>query len=308
MQRKARGKNSSLKKFIVADRYDGMELDTYVKTVMGVSARQRQKLFYSKGVYINGTSAHTRRLLKAGDMVAIRQFKDTSYGVIAQEGPVEVLYEDEQLIVLNKPAGMLVHPAGRTTEGTLANYLAGYFRQQKKVITIRAIHRLDRDTTGCVVFAKSGEMQTRLEQMLSEGKIHREYLAVICGDGGRLAEEMPEGRIDLPIGKDIFSPNRRVVRKDGQQAITHFRVEKAASDMSLLSLWLETGRTHQIRVHLAHCHYPVLGDKMYGRASRLLGRQALHAVALELVHPVTGDKIRVVAPMPEDFAAIVERI
>ncbi len=308
MQRKARGKNSSLKKFIVADRYDGMELDTYVKTVMGVSARQRQKLFYSKGVYVNGTSAHTRRLLKAGDMVAIRQFKDTSYGVIAQEGPLEVLYEDEQLIVLNKPAGMLVHPAGRTTEGTLANYLAGYFRQQKKVITIRAIHRLDRDTTGCVVFAKSGEMQTRLEQMLSEGKIHREYLAVICGDGGRLAKEMPEGRIDLPIGKDIFSPNRRVVRKDGQQAITHFRVEKAASDMSLLSLWLETGRTHQIRVHLAHCHYPVLGDKMYGRASRLLGRQALHAAALELVHPVTGEKIRIFAPMPEDFAVIVERI
>lgn len=308
MQRKARGKNSSLKKFIVADRYDGMELDTYVKTVMGVSARQRQKLFYSKGVYVNGTSAHTRRLLKAGDMVAIRQFKDTSYGVIAQEGPLEVLYEDEQLIVLNKPAGMLVHPAGRTTEGTLANYLAGYFRQQKKVITIRAIHRLDRDTTGCVVFAKSGEMQTRLEQMLSEGKIHREYLAVICGDGGRLVEEMPEGRIDLPIGKDIFSPNRRVVRKDGQQAITHFRVEKAASDMSLLSLWLETGRTHQIRVHLAHCHYPVLGDKMYGKASRLLGRQALHAAALELVHPVTGEKIRIFAPMPEDFAVIVERI
>ncbi len=308
MQRKARGKNSSLKKFIVADRYDGMELDTYVKDVMGVSARQRQKLFYSKGVYVNGSSAHTRRLLKAGDMVAIRQFKDNSYGVAAQDGPVEVLYEDEQLIVLNKPAGMLVHPAGRTTEGTLANYLAGYFRSQKKVITIRAIHRLDRDTTGCVVFAKSGEMQTRLEQMLSGGKIHRQYLAVVCGDGSRLAEEMPEGRIDMPIARDMFSPNRRVVSQDGQRAVTHFHVEKASPAMSLLSLWLETGRTHQIRVHLAHCHYPVLGDKMYGRGSRLLGRQALHAATLELVHPVSGDKIRVEAPMPGDLASIVERI
>ena len=308
MQRKARGKNSSLKKFIVADRYDGMELDTYVKDVMGVSARQRQKLFYSKGVYVNGSSAHTRRLLKAGDMVAIRQFKDTSYGVTAQDGPVEVLYEDEQLIVLNKPAGMLVHPAGRTTEGTLANYLAGYFRSQKKVITIRAIHRLDRDTTGCVVFAKSGDMQTKLEQMLSEGKIHRQYLAVVCGDGRRLAEEMPEGRIDMPIARDMFSPNRRVVSQDGQRAVTHFRVEKASAEMSLLRLWLETGRTHQIRVHLAHCHYPVLGDKMYGRASRLLGRQALHAAALELVHPVSGENIRIEAPMPGDLASIVERI
>ena len=308
MQRKARGKNSSLKKFIVADRYDGMELGIYVKTVMGVSARQRQKLFYSKGVYVNGSSAHTGRLLKAGDMVAIRQFKDSSYGVLVQEGPVKILYEDEQLIVLNKPAGMLVHPAGRTANGTLANYLAGYFSSRKKIITVRAIHRLDRDTTGCVVFAKTAKMQTRLEQMLSEGKIHREYLAVICGDGNRLAEELPEGRIDLPIGKDISSPNRRVVTRNGQRAVTHFRVERASAQLSLLSLWLETGRTHQIRVHLAHCHYPVLGDRMYGSSSRILGRQALHAAAVELVHPVSGEKIRVEAPMPGDLADIVERI
>lgn len=308
MQRKSKGKNSSLRKYIVADRYEGMELDAYVKDVMGVSARQRQKLFYSKGVYVNGTSAHTRRLLKAGDMVAVRQFKDTSYGVVPQAGPVDVLYEDADIIVVNKATGMLVHPAGRTTEGTLANYLAGYFKSQGTVVTIRAIHRLDRDTTGCVLFAKSGAVQAKLEKMLAEGKVHREYWAVVCGDARGLAEEYPQGRIELPIGRDAFSPNRRVVCQDGQQAITHFLVKKASEQLSLLELRLETGRTHQIRVHLSHCRYPVLGDRMYGRASRLIGRQALHAAILELVHPVSGEEIRVEAPMPEELASIVERI
>ena len=140
MKGKRREKNSSLKKYIVAARYDGMELEQYLKEVMSVSARQRQKLFFSRGVYVNGSSAHTKRLLKAGDMVAIRQFKDTGYGVVPEEGAVEVLYEDNEVIVLNKPAGMLVHPAGQTGSGTLANYLAHYFKVKGQMVTIRPLH------------------------------------------------------------------------------------------------------------------------------------------------------------------------
>lgn len=308
MQRKAKERNSSLKKYIVADRYDGMVLEDYVKNIMLVSARQRQKLFFSKGVYVNGISAHTKRTVKAGDMVAVRQFKDSSYGVAPEEGEVQVLYEDRDVIVLNKPAGMVVHPAGHTKSGTLANYLAYYFKSRGELVTIRAIHRLDRDTTGCVLFAKSGAVQTKLEAMLSEGKLHRCYQAVICGLGSSLQAKYPEGVIDLPIGKSPLQPNRRVIAEDGQQAVTHFRILQEGASCSLLSLQLATGRTHQIRVHLAHCGYPVLGDRMYGRGSSLIKRQALHAAALEFVHPVTGELISVQAPQPEDFKKIVEEI
>ena len=308
MQKKGKAKNSSLKKYIVADRYDGMALEEYLKTVMEVSARQRQKLFFSRGVYVNGVSAHTKRALKAGDMVAIRQFKDTSYGVTPEEGNLDIIYEDNDVIVVNKPAGILVHPAGRTESGTLANYLAGYFKQKKQIVTIRPVHRLDRDTTGCVLFAKSGKLQTNLEKMLAEGKIHRSYEAVIVGAGSKLAEEWPQGIIEAPIAKDVFRPNRRVVALGGQRAVTHFQVLKEGQSFSLLSLWLETGRTHQIRVHLAHSGYPVVGDKMYGRADKSLGRQALHAAALEFIHPLTGEKLKLRAKRPEDFQHLVDNI
>ena len=308
MQKKGKAKNSSLKKYIVADRYDGMALEEYLKTVMEVSARQRQKLFFSRGVYVNGVSAHTKRILKAGDMVAIRQFKDTSYGVTPEEGNLDIIYEDNDVIVVNKPAGILVHPAGHTESGTLANYLAGYFKQKKQIVTIRPVHRLDRDTTGCVLFAKSGKLQTTLEKMLAEGKIHRSYEAVIVGAGSKLAEECPQGIIEAPIAKDVFRPNRRVVALGGQRAVTHFQVLKEGQSFSLLSLWLETGRTHQIRVHLAHSGYPVVGDKMYGRADKSLGRQALHAAALEFIHPLTGEKLKLRAKRPEDFQHLVDNI
>lgn len=308
MQKKGKAKNSSLKKYIVADRYDGMALEEYLKTVMEVSARQRQKLFFSRGVYVNGVSAHTKRALKAGDMVAIRQFKDTSYGVTPEEGNLDIIYEDNDVIVVNKPAGILVHPAGRTESGTLANYLAGYFKQKKQIVTIRPVHRLDRDTTGCVLFAKSGKLQTTLEKMLAEGKIHRSYEAVIVGAGSKLAEEWPQGIIEAPIAKDVFRLNRRVVASGGQRAVTHFQVLKEGQSFSLLSLWLETGRTHQIRVHLAYSGYPVVGDKMYGRADKSLGRQALHAAALEFIHPLTGEKLKLRAKRPEDFQHLVDNI
>ena len=308
MQKKARAKNSSLKKYIVADRYDGMALEEYLKKVMEVSARQRQKLFFSRGVYVNGTSAHTKRLLKAGDMVAVRQFKDNNYGVTPESGAIDIIYEDNDIIVLNKSAGILVHPAGRTESGTLANYLAGYFKQKKQIVTIRPLHRLDRDTTGCILFAKSGKVQTVLEKMLAAGKIHRGYEAVIVGDGRQLLQDFPEGIIDAPIAKDVFRPNRRVVSAGGQRAVTHFRLEKTGARLSLLSLWLETGRTHQIRVHLAHSGYPVVGDKLYGRADSQIARQALHAATLELLHPMTGEKLELSAQRPEDFAQLVESI
>ena len=147
-----------------------------------------------------------------------------------------------------------------------------------------------------------------MSREVAEGKIHRSYEAVIVGAGSKLAEECPQGIIEAPIAKDVFRPNRRVVASGGQRAVTHFQVLKEGQSFSLLSLWLETGRTHQIRVHLANSGYPVVGDKMYGRADKSLGRQALHAAVLEFIHPLTGEKLKLRAKRPEDFQHLIDNI
>lgn len=301
-------KNSVLKKYIVAEDQVGMTLELFLKNVLKVSARARQKLFFSRTVYLNGKSAHSQRTIKAGDTVGVREFFDTNYGVIPEKGFVDVLYEDDDVIVLNKPAGILVHPAGQTKTNTLANYLAYYFKQKQNMLTIRPLHRLDRDTSGCVLFAKSAKAQSALAQDLATGNIHRRYEALITGKGAALAERYPDGRIDLPIGRDPYKQNQRKVTATGQSAITCFKMIEDLGDCLLLELDLETGRTHQIRVHFSHIGFPVLGDKMYGIASRLIKRQALHAKYLEFKHPVTGKLIKVEAALPEDFTNAIKTI
>lgn len=297
---------NSLKKYIVADKYGDMSVEDYLKSVMKVASRTRQRLFRSKNVFVNGRPVHTKQRVKGGDMVAIRIFADDSYGVVPQIGPVEVLYEDDAVIVLNKPANMLVHPTGQTERFTLANYLAGYFQAKGRVITIRPLHRLDRDTTGCVLFAKKPEYQTKLEAQLKCGTIHRIYRAIVMGTG--IEQKFSDGCINQNIDKVPGQPNRRRVDAKGKPAITHFKLAKNIGPNSLLELWLETGRTHQIRVHMAYAGYPVLGDKMYGTTSRLIERQALHASEIHFQHPVTGQMLEVTAPLPEDMQECIDKL
>lgn len=298
-------KNSILKKYTVCEEHAGWTLESYLKDVLKISARARQKLFYSRTVYLNGKSSHSKRILKAGDIVGVREFFDTNYGVTPEKGSVDVLYEDKDVIVLNKPLGLLVHPAGQTTNGTLANYLAYYFKQKQEMITVRPLHRLDRDTTGCVLFAKSAKAQTVLEAELANGDLHRRYEALVIGNREKLAKLYPEGCIELPIGRDPFKPNRRKVMENGQMAITCFKIIKDIGDKLLLEIELKTGKTHQIRVHFSHIGFPLVGDRMYGKASKLIGRQALHAKYIEFKHPITRKTIKVVAPEPEDFKACI---
>ncbi|MBE6100143.1 MAG: RluA family pseudouridine synthase [Anaerovibrio sp.] len=297
---------NGLKKYIVAEKYADMLVEDYLKSVMKVSSRTRQRLFRSKNVFVNGSPVHTKRKLKGNDMVAIRLFSDETYGVKPQIGPVEVLYEDEAVIVLNKPANMLVHPTGQTDSFTLANYLAGYFQAKGQIVTIRPIHRLDRDTSGCVLFAKKPEYQTKLEAQLKANTIHRIYKALVVGVG--IEKEFPDGCIDRNIGRVPGQPNRRRVDDRGKRAVTHFKISEVIGPNTLLELWLETGRTHQIRVHMNYAGYPVLGDKMYGTPSRLINRQALHASEIHFLHPLTGAKVEVRAPLPQDMGNCISKL
>lgn len=280
----------------------GRTVEAYLKEILHCSGRKIQKLTRLRGILLNGKPAFLQKKIKTGDRLQVLLLPDQSYGVTPEEGKIDILYEDEQLIILNKPAGQLVHPTERTKTGTLANYLAFYFQQKGQMLTIRPLHRLDRDTSGCVIFAKSVPIQTELEKQLESGAMKRQYWALVQG-----GPESEGGVIDAPIGVNPDKPNQRMVTAPGEQAITRYRVLERLERFSLLELELETGRTHQIRVHLAYLGCPVLGDRMYGNRSALIGRQALHAVSLALLHPQTGMPLKVEAPLPGDMKELLKR-
>lgn len=292
----------SFKTYLIDSEHQGLTVELYLKNILLFSGRKIQKLTRLKGIRLNKKTVFLQKKVLADDVLSVLTLEDKSYGVLPEEGSIDILFEDSQVIVVNKPPNMLVHPAGQTSHGTLANYLAYYFQRRGEVLTIRPLHRLDRDTSGCVVFAKDAQTQAMLEKQLHNGDFKRSYYALVEG-----SIEPQEGTIDFPIGRHPKMPNRRAAVEQGERAITHYRTLKSirnnerVPDLSLLELKLETGRTHQIRVHLAHVGHPVIGDKMYGKQSALIARQALHAESVFFIHPKEGQKIKVQAPIPLDF-------
>jgi len=292
-----------MKKFTVyhiEKEQDQMTIESYLKQVLQYSGRKLQKLTRQKGILLNGKPAFLQKSLKLGDTLSLKQLEDNSYGVVPEMGSVDILYEDKHMLVLDKPAYQLVHPAGQTANGTLANYLAYDLQQRNILAAIRPLHRLDRNTSGCIVFAKDAQSQNLLEQQLKAKTLERTYVALVKG-----VVEPEAGRIDAPIGKHPSRVNRRAVRENGDAAITDYKTIARYEDASLLELQLLTGRTHQIRVHLAHIGHPILGDGMYGTRSGIIGRQALHAVSIAFTELETQKKMTVEAPLPEDFQEAV---
>ncbi|MDP4126619.1 MAG: RluA family pseudouridine synthase [Bacillota bacterium] len=285
----------------IAEEHQGLTVEVYLKEIMKYSGRKIQKLTRQKGILLNKKTVFLQKKLKTGDVLRVLVLEDLSYGVEPEPGPIEILYEDNYLIVLNKPSGLLVHPTGQTSQGTLSNYLAHYYKQQGAICTVRPIHRLDRETTGCVVFAKDGNTQALLEKLLKEGYLKRTYRAVVNG-----IVDPPTGTINAPIGPHPTKPNRRAVDLKGDLAITHYKTVQNFSVATLLELTLATGRTHQIRVHLAHIGHPIIGDRMYGKSSALVSGQALHASSLHFRHPVEQREIIVEAPFPVSYLRVLE--
>ena len=255
----------TFERYTIDSEHQGFTVEEYLKDILKYSGRKIQKLTRQKGIILNKKSPYLQKKVKQGDVLSVLVPEDKSYGVTPQAGSLNILYQDNKIIVLDKPPLMLVHPTGHTANGTLANYLAGYLEQQGEICTIRPLHRLDRDTSGCVIFAKDAQTQFLLEEQLRTGQLRRTYYAVI-----EESIDPPSGTIDAPIGSHPFKPNRRAVSEQGEKAVTHYRTleisrtSESNNNLSLLELSLETGRTHQIRVHLAHYGHPILGDKMYG--------------------------------------------
>jgi len=287
----------------IAEEHQGLTVEVYLKQVQKYSGRKIQKLTRQKGILLNKKPVFLQKKVKMGDVLRILSLEDLSYGVEPESGPVEILYEDSYLIVLNKPSGLLVHPSSQTSRGTLSNYLAYYYQQQGAICTVRPIHRLDRETSGCVVFAKDSHTQALLDNFMKEGSLKRTYQAVVQG-----ILDPPAGTISAPIGPHPTMPNRRAVDPKGDQAITHYKTVQTFTEASLLELTLATGRTHQIRVHFAHVGHPIIGDRMYGKSSALITGQALHASSLHFSHPVEQREIEVKAPFPINFLLVLESL
>lgn len=284
----------------ISPEHTSLTVEDYLKEVLHCSGRKIQKLTRQKGIFVNGKPAFLKRLLKPNDNLRVLLFEDTSYGVEPEPGDIAILYEDEHLLVLDKPPYQLVHPTGQTTSGTLANHLAYHLQERGILSTLRAVHRLDRETSGCIIFAKDSHSQFLLEQQLRARTLKRTYWALVQG-----VAEPPSGTIDAPIGPHPSLPNRRAISEKGEEAITHYQTVRIFADASLLELTLATGRTHQIRVHLAHLGYPIIGDRMYGIRTPLMSRQALHAVSICFEHLSTKQPVTVTAPLPADFARIL---
>lgn len=239
----------------------------------------------SKEVKINGEVARWDEPLKGGDRLQLPLFKDLELNVNPTYGELDVLYEDEHVIVVNKPAGIDTHPNGPDDTHTLANLVAFHIQASGKSSNVLHIHRLDKDTSGAVVFAKDPLSKAILDRLLSERKVKRTYHAVAQG-----SLKKNKGSITDPIGRDRHHPTRRRVSASGQEAITHFKVVSKQKDKTCLTLQLKTGRTHQIRVHLSSLGHPLAGDLLYD-GTPVYKRQALHASSIVFPHPLTGETI-----------------
>lgn len=288
---------------IIKQEHVGMTVEQYLKQIVQISGRKIQKLTRQKGVLLNKKPVFLQKIIKLGEILSVLTEEDNQYGVQPEQNSISILYHDEHMIVVNKPPNQLVHPTGQTDRGTTANYLAGYLQNKSILCTIRPLHRLDRNTSGCVIFANDATTQFRLERQMRNNELKRIYVAIVKG-----TPQAPSGTITAPIGPHPSLPNRRAIADTGDLAITHYRTIACANNHALLELSLETGRTHQIRVHLAHLGCPILGDTMYGVRSSLITRQALHAISIRFYHLKNNQMLTVQAPLPSDFVSVLESL
>jgi len=284
--------------------------NTFLRDILSVKFQLSHSLIIrlkqQQKIKVNGNICRTNYQIKAGDLVTIDLDLMEENEIIPEAYPLDIIYEDADFLVINKPAGMSVHPSTRNGGGTLANAVTYYWQQSGQNTRFRPINRLDKDTSGLILignsqFAHQGMFQKF--QQFNQRRIERYYLALAEG-----LFEQDCGRINQPIARQSENSRKRIVNPDGQKAITHYQVLERYQDCTLLLLSLETGRTHQIRVHLSDLGHPICGDELYGSMSCLLKRQALHAGVLRFIHPRTEQELTLIAPLPRDMQTAIIRL
>lgn len=289
-------------KYIIDEKNDGKKFIHFLKVELNMSTRFTRKMAKNGLGKINGKRAINSDILKTGDIVEITLDGEEEQDITAEDIPINVVYEDKDLLIVNKPPFMVVHPTRSHQTGTLANGIVNYFRKTNQDCIVRLVNRLDRDTSGLVMIAKSQFAHQQMANMLMSNSIEKYYIAIAEGNIKH------GGTIDLPIGRPSPESIKREVMENGQRAITHYEVLSSSEEMSCVKVKLETGRTHQIRVHLSHLGHPLLGDTLYGRESSHINRQALHAYKLKFFSIRDNKLVEAEAEVPEDMKKVINSI
>lgn len=301
--------------YTVSERENGWTLKTLLHNRLGVSRKLTSRLkMTERGITLNGERVYISIHVHTGDLVELRMERERSDDILPEQMPLDILYEDRDLLIVNKAAGVIVHPTHGHYTGTLANGVVQHWQDRGEVVRFRPVHRLDRETSGVLAIAKNPYIHQHISEQMIAGTVDKTYRAIVHG-----WPEAEAGRIEGPIDRDPDSPHRRIVTPDGYAAATRYRTLEryVSARASLVELELESGRTHQIRVHMTHIGCPLVGDGMYtytdsspltasefAQARKLdesIGRQALHAFRLAFVHPGTRERLTFEAPFPPDL-------
>ncbi|MDF3022058.1 MAG: hypothetical protein K0Q92_3361 [Steroidobacteraceae bacterium] len=297
--------------------FAGKRLDQALAQLLPQYSRSRIQRWIEEGaVQVNGLPVKARDLVVGGETARVEARLPEETAIKAEKLPLDIVHQDATVIILNKPPGVVVHPGAGNPGKTLQNALLAHDARLKRVPRAGLVHRIDKDTSGLLVVARTVEAQTALVAELAEHEIEREYLAVCTGamTGG--------GTVDKPIDRHRSHRLKFAVRSDGREAVTHYRIERRFRQHTLARVRLETGRTHQIRVHMEHIGYPIVGDPLYAGRKRYpkgatpelremlekFGRQALHAAKLTLTHPKTGKRVTYEAPLPDDMQKLIDML
>ena len=297
-----------MEKIIVDE--ENIRLDSYIaKKCKDLSRTMIQKLIEEGEVLVNNSKKKISYKVNLNDEISINIPEPEKTDLKPQKIPLDIIYEDDDIIVVNKPKGMVVHPANGNPDGTLVNAIMAICKNSLSGIggKIRPgiVHRLDKDTSGIIIVAKNDKSHINLSKQIKDRKMKKIYIALVKG-----VVNENEATIDMPIGRSTKDRKKMAVRKDGKQAVTHFKVLKRYSKYTLLELKIDTGRTHQIRVHMAEIGHPVVGDMVYSKGKNDFGvvGQMLHAKSLDFTHPITGAKMHLEAELPQYFKDVIEKL
>ena len=288
---------------IVTSEDVGKEVRQITREYFDFSARLRNRIKREKLTMRNGEPAEGWHKVSLGDEISIT-LPDEHSNFPPEDIPIDVVYEDDDLMIINKQPWIVVHPTKGHPAGTIANALSNYMENTGDIFKIRFVNRLDRDTSGLLLVAKNAYCQNHITDQMRKGCIHKKYIAIVKGN---MASE--SGTIDLPIGRPDPDNIKRGVVAEGAPSVTHYKVLEHLRDHTLVELLLETGRTHQIRVHMSHIGHPVAGDTLYGGDdAEVIDRQALHAASLSLIHPITKEPVEFGAPLPDDMREAISTL